>query len=101
METSRKLTSFSSTQSPRLYLVLPNSHLRSVVSTGVSESEVTLDRPAHEGTKQIRPDAIEPIGSFAARLAFGGQGRGRGRQRRDGDLGQNNPENVRSDAKDC
>ena len=87
METGRRLTSNSSIRSLRLYSVLPNSHSRSVVSTGMSEAEVTFDRPAHEGTKQIRPDAIEPIGSFAAHLAFGGQGRRRSRQRRDRDLG--------------
>ena len=55
----------------------PKLHSRSVLSTGGSEAEITLDRSAHEGIKQIRPDAIEPIGSVAAHLSFGGQGRRR------------------------
>ena len=73
--------------------------MRSVVSTGNSEAEVTLDRSAHEGTKQIRPDAIEPIESFASHLAFGGQRRRRSRQRRD--LEQHNTPNLQNNAKDC
>ena len=67
--------------------MLPKSHLRFVLSTGVSKAEVTLDRSALEGTKQIRSDAIKSVGSVAARLAFGGQGRRRNRQRRDRYLG--------------
>jgi len=53
--------------------VLPKSHLRFVLSTGISEAEVTLSRSALEGTKQVRPDAIDPVGSVAAHLAFGEQ----------------------------
>jgi len=55
--------------------VLPKSHLRFVLSAGVSEAKVTLDRSALEGTKQLRPGAIKPVGSVAEHLAFGGQGR--------------------------
>jgi len=58
METSRKLTPLSLIRPQRLSSVLPQSHSRFVLSTGGSEAEVMLDRPAHEGTKQIRPDAI-------------------------------------------
>jgi len=46
-----------------------------VPSTGVSEAEVTPDRSALEETKQIRSDAIEPVGSVAAHPAIGGEGR--------------------------
>ena len=55
--------------------VLPKSHSRFVLSTSVSEAEITLDPSALEGTEQIRSDAIELVGSVAAHLAFGGQGR--------------------------
>jgi hypothetical protein len=48
--------------------VLPVSRLRFVLATGVSEAEVTLDRLALEGTKQIRPDAVGPSGSVATHL---------------------------------
>jgi len=85
--TSRTLTPLSSIRSQKLSSVLPSSHLRFVHSFGGLKAEVTLDRSDPEGTKQIRPDAIEPVGSIAARLAFGGQGRRRNRQRRDRDLG--------------
>ena len=34
-----------------------------------------LDCLALEGTKQIRPDAVEPFGSAAAHFAFGEEGR--------------------------
>ena len=70
--TSRVLTPLSSIRLQKLSSVLPNSHLWFVLSTGGSKVDVTLDRSAHEGTKQIRPDAIEPVGSVAARLTFGG-----------------------------
>ena len=66
--------------------MLPNSHSRFVLSSA-SEAEVTLDRSAHEGTKQIRSDAIEPVGSVAMHLSFGGQGRRRNCWRRDRDFG--------------
>ena len=82
METNRTLTPLSLIRSQRLSSALPKSHLRFVLSTGL-EVEVTLDRSAHEGTKQIRPDANDPVGSVAARLAFGGQGRRRNCRRRD------------------
>jgi len=87
METSKTLTPFSSIRSRRLSSVLPKSHSRFVLSLGGSEAEVTLDRSALEGTKQVRSDAIEPVGSATARLAFGGEGRRRNRRRRDRDLG--------------
>ena len=87
METSRTLISLSSIRSQRLSSVLPKSHSRFVLSPGGSEAEVTLDRSAHEGTNQIRPDAIEPFGSVAAHPASCGQGRRPNGQRRDRDLG--------------
>jgi len=71
METSRTLTPLSSIRSQRLFSVLPMSHSRFVLSTGGSEEELTLDRSALEGTKQVRPDAIKPVGPVTARLAFG------------------------------
>jgi len=51
IEISRTLTSLSSIRSQRLSLVLPKSHLRFVLSTGVSKAEVTLELPALEGAK--------------------------------------------------
>jgi len=102
MEISRVLTPLSSIRSQRLSSVLPKSHSRFVLSTGGSEAEViTLDRSALEGTKQIRSNAIKFVGSVAARLTFGGQGRRRNRQRGDRYLGSNNAANVQSNAKDC
>jgi hypothetical protein len=53
METSKTLTPISSIRSQRLSSVLPKSHSRFVLSTGVSNPDVTLDRSALEGTKQI------------------------------------------------
>jgi len=81
MKTSWTLTHFSSIRSQKLSSVLPKSHSRFVLSTGVSEAVVTLDRSAPEGTKQIRSDAIEPAASVEAPLDFDGEGRGRNRQR--------------------
>ena len=51
------------------------SHLRFVLTTGASEAEVTFDRLAFEGTKQIRPDSVGHSGTVAADFAFGGQDR--------------------------
>jgi hypothetical protein len=62
MGTSRMLTPPSSIRSQRLSSVLPTSHLRFVLSTGESKAEVILDRSALERTKQIRSDAIGPVG---------------------------------------
>ena len=73
-ESSRTLTPLSSIRSQRLSSVLPKSHLRFVLSTGVSKAGVTRYRLALEGTKQIRSDAQEPVGSVETRLAFGGEG---------------------------
>ena len=87
METGRTLTPLSSILSQRLSSVLPKSYSRFVLSTGGSEAAVTLDRSALEGTKQVRSDAIGPIGSVTAHLAFGGEGRRRNRRRRDRDPG--------------
>jgi len=87
METSRTLTPLSSIRSQRLSSVLPKSHSRFVLSAGGTEEELILDRSALEGTKQVRSDAIEPVGAVTARLAFGGDGQRRSRQRRDQDLG--------------
>jgi len=87
METSWTLTLLSSIRSQRLSSVLPKSHSGFVLSAGGSEEVLTLDRPALEGTKQVRSDAIKPVGSVTARLAFGRDGRRQNRQRRDRDLG--------------
>ena len=87
IETNRTLTPLSLLRSQRLCSVLPKSHSRFVLSAGGSEEELTLDRSALEGTKQVRSGAIEPVGSVTARLAFGGDGRRQNRQRRDRDLG--------------
>jgi hypothetical protein len=87
METNSMLRLYSSIRSQRLSSVLPKSHLRFVFATGISKAELILHRSALEGTKQIRSDAIEPVGSVEARLAFGGEGCGRNRQRRDRYLG--------------
>ena len=56
------------------------------------------DDVALEGAKQIRPDAFRPIRSVAAHSAIGGAGRRRCRLRRDRNLGEGDPANVRSDA---
>ena len=53
----------------------------------VSGTELTLECVAIERTKQIRPDAICPVGSVAAHFAFGEEGRRRCRLRRDRNLG--------------
>ena len=87
MVTSRTLTPLRRSRSQRLPSLLPKSHLRFVLSTGVPKPEVKLDHSAPEGTKQIRSDAIEPVGSVAAPLTFGGEGRRRHRQRGDRYLG--------------
>jgi len=58
-----------------------------VLSTGLSETDVTFGRSALEGTEQVRPDTTDPLGSVAAHLAFGGQGRRRNSQRKDRDFG--------------
>jgi len=59
------------------------------------------DNVALEGAKQIRPDAVGPVGSVAAHFAIGGEGRRRYRLRRDGNLREGDPANVRSDANGC
>jgi len=87
MEIGRKLTPLSSIRSQRRSSVLPKSPLRFVLSTGGSKAEITPDRSALEGTKQVRSDAIGPVGSVTAPLALGGEGRRRNRRRRDRDLG--------------
>ena len=56
------------------------------------------DDVALEGAKQIRPDAFGPVGSVAAHLAIGEEGRRRCRLRRDRNLGEGHSANVRSDA---
>jgi len=99
METSKTLTPLSSIRSQRLSSVSPKSHLRFVLSNRGSIAEVTLHRSALEGTKQIRSDAIELVGSVAARLASGSHGGKRNRQRRDSNLGYNNGAIVQSNAK--
>ena len=68
-------------------------------AASISGTELTLAYLALEGTKQIRPDAIGPLGSFAAHFAFGGKGRRRCRLRRNRNLGEGHPANVRSDEK--
>ena len=50
------------------------SHLRFVLTVGISEGEVTLEGLAVEGTKQARPDALRSLRSGAADLAFGEEG---------------------------
>ena len=56
------------------------------------------DDVALEGAKQIRPDAVGPVGSVAAHFAIGEEGRRRCRVRRDRNLGEGDAANVRSDA---
>jgi len=53
---------------------------------------------ALEGAKQIRPDAVGPVGSVAAHFAIGEEGCRRCCLRRDRNLGEGDPANVRSDA---
>ena len=67
-------------------------------AASVSGTELTLECVALEGAKQVRPDAIGPLGSFAAHFAFGEEGRRRCRLRRDRNLGEGHPANVRSHA---
>ena len=80
-------------------MVWPVSHLRFVLATVVSEAKVTFERLALEGTNQIRPNAVGPVGSLAAHFAFGGQGRRRDHLQGDRNLGEDHPANVRGDAK--
>ena len=68
-------------------------------AASVSGAELTHDSLALEGTKRIRPDAIGPLGSVGPHFAFGEEGRRRCRLRRDRNLGEGHPENVRSDAR--
>jgi len=70
-----------------------------VPAVSVSGTELTLDSLALEGTKQIRPNAIGPLGSVATHFAFGGEGRRGCCLRRDRNLGEGHPANVRSDEK--
>jgi len=56
------------------------------------------DDVALEGAKQIRPDAVGPVGSVAEHSAIGEEGRRRCCLRRDRSLGERHPTNVRSDA---
>ena len=79
-------------------MVLPASRSRSVPAASVSGAELTLECVALEGAKQIRPDAIGPLGSVAADFAFGEEGRRRCRLRRDRNPGESHSANVRSDA---
>ena len=60
---------------------------------------MTPDCLALAGTKQVRPDAVGPLGSVAAYFDFCGQGRRRDRIRRDRNLGEDDPANVQSDGK--
>jgi hypothetical protein len=53
MRTGRMLTPLNSIRWQRLSSVLPKSHLRFVLSTGVSKAEVILDCSALERTKQM------------------------------------------------
>ena len=53
-----KLTPDSRTQFQRLSLVLPRSHLRFVLATGILDVEVMLDGLALEGTKPVQPIAF-------------------------------------------
>ena len=64
----------------------------------VSRTGLTLDCLALEGAKQIRPDAIGPLGSVAAHFAIREEGRRRRCLRGDRNLGEGHPANVRSDA---
>ena len=59
-----------------------------------------LDRPALEGTNQVRRNPIKLVGSFTTYLASGGAGRRRNCLRRDRDIAYNNATNVRGNAKD-
>ena len=68
-------------------------------AASASGTELTLDCVVIEGTNQIRPDAVGAPGSVAAYFTFGEEGRRRCRLRRDRNLGEGNPANVRSDAK--
>ena len=70
-----------------------------MLSVCVSEAELTLAYLALEGAKQIRPDTIGPLGSVAAHFALGEEGRRRRRLRRDRNIGEGHPANVRGDAK--
>jgi len=52
------------------------------------------DDVAIEGAKQIRPDAVGPVGSVATHFAIGEEGRRQCRLRRDRNLGEGDPANV-------
>src|SRR5258706_1799960 len=66
-----------------------------------AEAEVTPDCLALAGTKQVRSNAVGPLGSVTAHFSFCGQGRRGDRLRRDRNLGEDNPANVQSDGKSC
>ena len=67
-------------------------------AASISGTELTLEYVALEGAKQIRPDATGALGPVAAHLAFGEEGRRRCGVRRDRNLGEGHPANVRCDA---
>ena len=64
----------------------------------VSGKVLMLEYLGLEGANQIRPDTISPPGSVAAHFAIGEEGRRRHRLRRDRNIGEGHPANVRSDA---
>ena len=80
-------------------MVLLVLRLRFVPAASVSGTELTLDFLAIEGTEQIRSDAVGPLGSVAAHFTFGREDRGRCGLRRNRNLGEGPPTNVRRDAK--
>ncbi len=69
-----------------------------MLATSTADAGVTLERLALEGTKQMRPGAAEHFRSVAAHFVFGANGRERDRLRRDRNLGEGHPADVRSNA---
>ena len=64
----------------------------------VSEAEVILNRVALEKTEQVRPDSTWSFQSVATHFASRRHRRGRNYVRRNSNLGEGDPANVRSDA---
>ena len=55
--------------------MLPKSRLRFVLTTGISEAELTPACLAHTGAKQIRPDPGGDFGPAPTDIVIRGQGR--------------------------
>ena len=75
--------------------MLPESHLRFVLATSTSKAEITFNRSALEGAKQVQ--IFGPSRSITAHFVFRKQGRKCNYLRRDETPGGDYTANVQSD----